>query len=244
MDSDFIYGINPILEALEQGKLIDKILVRKGKSDESIEPVRQAAKHYQVPLTVVPQEKLDRITRKNHQGCIALTSPIDFYRIEHLLPEIFRKGEMPLLMVLDGVTDVRNFGAIARTCLAAGFHSIIIPSSNFARVGADAIKTSAGALMQIPICRELQLARTVQFLQDSGIQVVAATEKADLPYYNTDFKVPTAIVMGSEDDGISDAIIRKADLLRKIPMNKRFDSLNVSVAAGIFAFEAVRQRIQ
>lgn len=243
MDKDFIYGINPVFEAVEGGKKIDKILIKKGKYDDVVESILLKAKALRIPYFFVPIEKLDRITRKNHQGCIALTSPIDFHRIEDILPQIFESGELPLIMILDGLTDVRNFGAVSRTCLSAGFQTIIIPSKNFARVSPDAVKTSAGALLKIPVCREDDLASVVDFLQQSGVQVVAATEKAVDNYYEVDFTRPTAIIMGSEDIGISYALLKKAESLVKIPMHNEFDSLNVSVAAGVLSFEAVKQRL-
>lgn len=243
MDKDFIYGINPVFEAVEEGKKIDKILIKKGKYDELVASILLKAKALRIPYFFVPIEKLDRITRKNHQGCIALTSPIDFHRIEDILPQIFESGELPLIMILDGLTDVRNFGAVSRTCLSAGFQTIIIPSKNFARVSPDAVKTSAGALLKIPVCREDDLASVVDFLQQSGVQVVAATEKAVDNYYQVDFTRPTAIIMGSEDVGISYALLKKAESLVKIPMHNAFDSLNVSVAAGVLSFEAVKQRL-
>ena len=243
MDKDFIFGTKPVFEAVEQGKQIDKLLVKKGKSDETTIQIISKAKELDIPVLFVPIEKLDRITRKNHQGCIALISPIDFHKIEDILPQIFEKGELPLIMILDSLTDVRNFGAISRTCLSAGVHTIIIPSKNFARVSPDAVKTSAGALLKIPVCREDDLVSTVMFLQESGVQVVAATEKAEENYYKVDFTRPTAIVMGAEDTGVSSGLIRKADELIKIPMHNKFDSLNVSVAAGILSFEAVKQRL-
>ncbi len=241
--NDFIYGVNPVFEALEEGAMIDKILIKRSKSDEIINSIIARAKQLSIPLFFVPQEKLDRITRKNHQGCIALSSPIDFHSIEDVLPQIFEDGELPLIMILDSLTDVRNFGAISRTCLSAGFQTIIIPSKNFARVSPDAVKTSAGALLKIPICREENLSDVVSFLQQSGVQVIAATEKAQDNYYQVDFTRPTAIIMGSEDTGVSTELMRKAEQLVKIPMHNEFDSLNVSVAAGVLSFEAVKQRL-
>ncbi len=243
MDKDFIYGINPVFEAVNDGKKIDKILIKKSKSDKVVDDIVAKAKALRIPVFLVPQEKLDRITRKNHQGCIALSSPIDFHRIEDLLPQIFESGELPLIMILDGLTDVRNFGAVSRTCLSAGFQTIIIPSKNFARVSPDAVKTSAGALLKIPVCREENLSSVIEFLQQSGVQVIAATEKAEDNYYQVDFTRPTAIIMGSEDVGVSTALLRKAEQLVKIPMHNEFDSLNVSVSAGVLSFEAVKQRL-
>ncbi len=244
MDKDYLFGIKPVIEALESRKSLDKILIKKGKNDDNISDIRSLARKLRVPVSFVPQEKLDRITRKNHQGCIALSSPIEFSQVAQVLPNIFEKGEMPLIMILDGITDVRNFGAIARTCLSAGFHAIVIPSSGFARIGADAVKTSAGAILKLDICREDNLARTIEFMQESGVCVYAATEKAEENYYNSDFVSPTAIVLGAEDKGVSTAVMRRVDNIVKIPMSNNFDSLNVSVAAGVLAFEAVKQRLE
>lgn len=243
MNTDFLYGINPVVEALKEGKPIDKILIKKGKQDEQVKFIKAESKRLDIPCFMVPQEKLDRITRKNHQGCIALISPIEFYKIDSIIPEVFEKGEMPLLMILDGLTDVRNVGAIARTCLSAGFHALIIPKNKFARIGPDALKTSAGALLKLPVCREENLSKTVTFLQESGVQVIAASEKAEKNYFSADYTIPTAIVMGAEDEGVSNALIRKVDHMLKIPMQNAFDSLNVSVAAGVLSFEAVKQRL-
>ncbi len=243
MNKDFLYGIKPVVEALNERKPIDKILIKKGKQDESVKFIKSESRRLDIPCVSVPQEKLDRITRKNHQGCIALISPIEFHKVSDLVPQIYEKGEMPLLMILDGLTDVRNVGAIARTCLSAGFHALVIPKNKFARMGPDALKTSAGALLKLPVCREDNLAHTVHFLQESGVQVVAATEKAEQHYYKADYNLPTAIIMGAEDKGISEPLLRTADLMLKIPMHNKFDSLNVSVAAGILSFEAVKQRL-
>ncbi len=243
MNNDFIYGLNPVFEAIQKGDKIDKLLIRKGKKNSVIEDILDLAKQHRIPFFFVPEERLNRVTRKNHQGCIALSSPIDFYQIEDVLPEIFEQGELPLIVILDGITDVRNFGAITRSCLAAGVHTIIISSKNVARISPDAVKTSAGALLKIKICREDNLSAVIEYLQQSGLQICAATEKADHAYFNIDFKSPTAIVMGSEDTGISASIIKRADHLIKIPMQQNFDSLNVSVSAGILVFEASKQRL-
>ncbi|MBN2668491.1 MAG: 23S rRNA (guanosine(2251)-2'-O)-methyltransferase RlmB [Bacteroidales bacterium] len=243
MQNDFIYGLNPVLEALDGNQNIDKILIRRGKNEDIVHQIKQLAKEHRVPFSLVPDEKLDRLTKKNHQGVIAFISPIPFYQIDDLMPQIFEEGRLPLIMILDGITDVRNFGAIARTCYSAGFDAIIIPSQGFARVSEDAVKTSAGALLKIPVCRTHHLADTIRYLQNSGVSVVAASEKAEQYYFNHDFSSPVAIVMGAEDVGVSEAAIRQADAMLKIPMANAFNSLNVSVAAGILAFEAVKQRL-
>ena len=238
--NDFIFGTQPIIEAIKENASIDKILIKKGKHSESL---MRLIKERGIAYQQVPIEKLNRITRKNHQGIIAFLSAIDFYRIEDVLPEIYEAGELPAIVILDSITDVRNVGAIARTCYSAGIHTIIIPSKNFARIGADAVKTSAGALLKMKVCREHDLKKTVSFLQENGIQVIAASEKAADDYYKLDYTGPTAIVMGSEDKGISQSIIKSADYLVKIPMKNNFDSLNVSVASGILIFELVKQRL-
>jgi 23S rRNA (guanosine2251-2'-O)-methyltransferase len=163
--------------------------------------------------------------------------------LHNVLSSVYEKGQTPLLLILDRVTDVRNFGAIARTAECAGVHAIVIPAKGAAQINADAVKTSSGALNFIPVCRENSLRETVTYLQESGVQVVACTEKAEKSIYQADYSAPTAIIMGSEEDGISDDLIRKADVLAKIPMTGNIASLNVSVAAGAVVFEVVRQRL-
>ena len=239
MIKDYIFGVKPIEEALNNNSSIDKIVLKLGRETEHLMPL---IKSKNIPFQRVPLEKLNRITRKNHQGIIAFLSPIDFYSIEDVLPEIYESGDLPIIAILDSITDVRNLGAIARTCYSAGVHAIVIPSKNFARIGADAIKTSAGALLKIKVCREKKLSDTISFLQGNGVQIVVASEKATDAYHKIDYTGPTAIVMGAEDKGVSEAIIRHADYLAKIPMKNDFDSLNVSVATGIFLFELVKQR--
>jgi len=199
-------------------------------------------KDYGIPFQYVPNEKLDRITRKNHQGIIALLSSVEFYRLEDLLPSIFEKGEDPLLLLLDQVTDVRNFGAIVRSCECAGVHAVVIPEKGAARIGGDAMKTSAGALNLIPVCRTSNMNLLADFLHQSGIKIIAATEKAAAVYSSIEMKGPLAIIMGSEESGISPVLLRKADVLAKIPVFGKIGSLNVSVAASLMVYEAVRQR--
>ena len=190
----------------------------------------------------VPLEKLNRITRKNHQGAIAFVSAIHYAKLENVIADTFEKGEIPFILILDRVTDVRNFGAIARTAECAGVHAIVLPSRGAAQINADAMKTSSGALNFIPVCKEDSLIQTIDFLQNSGLRVVACTEKAKSTIYEIDYKDPIAIIMGSEEDGITDEIIRKSDEIAKIPQAGQVGSLNVSVAAGVIIFETVRQR--
>ncbi len=180
--------------------------------------------------------------RKNHQGVVAFISPVIYQNIEDILPAIYERGETPLLLILDRISDVRNFGAITRTAECAGVHAIIVPEKGRAMIGPDAVKTSAGALFKIPVCKTRSLKQCATFLQESGVSLVACTEKTDDHYFDVDYSIPLAIIMGSEEDGISNDLIRKADYLAKIPLLGKIESLNVSVAAGILTYEAVRQR--
>jgi len=190
----------------------------------------------------VPLEKINRLTRKNHQGVFAFISPIDFHNIEDVIPSLFEEGKNPLILVLDRITDVRNFGAIARTAECAGVDAILIPEQNAAAINADAIKTSAGALHNITVCRTWNLKLSLQFLKDSGIQLIACSEKTQDDMYKPDYTPPTAIIMGSEEDGVSPEFIKLCDARAKIPISGKIASLNVSVATGVILYEAIRQR--
>jgi len=204
--------------------------------------LQELIKENQIATQFVPVEKINRVTRKNHQGVLAFISPIEFDNIENVLPGIYEEGKIPLILILDQITDVRNFGAIVRSAECAGVQAIIIPEKGMARIGADAIKTSAGAIHHVPICRVNNLYSTIQFLKDSGIQIVAATEKGEKLYNDAKFDVPVGIVMGSEDTGISSQILKLADEQLKIPILGKIESLNVSVSAALMIYEAVRQR--
>lgn len=239
---EFIFGIRAVIEAINHGKNIEKVLIKKGLSNELSHQLIKLIKENSIAFQYVPVEKINRITRKNHQGVVALISPIEYADIETLLPGIYESGNDPLILVLDQITDVRNFGAIARSAECAGVHAIIIPEKGMAKINADAIKTSAGALHQIPVCKTKNLVKTVQFLAESGIKIVAATEKADKLYTEADLTSPLAIVMGSEDTGISPAILAHTNEQLKIPILGKIESLNVSVSAALMIYEAVRQR--
>lgn len=240
--NDLIFGLRAIIEAIEAGKEIDKILLKKDMQSDLAKELFAAVKGRNIPVVRVPVERIDRITKKNHQGAIAFISPIIYQRITDIIPSLYEAGKSPLIVVLDGVTDVRNFGAIARTCECAGVDAIVLPQSGSAPVNADAIKTSAGALMSIPVCREHNLAYVMQFMKDSGIKLIAASEKAAKDYTLLSYTEPTAIVMGAEDIGISQSILALCDESARIPILGEIASLNVSVAAGILIYEAVRQR--
>ncbi|MDY9919475.1 23S rRNA (guanosine2251-2'-O)-methyltransferase [Porphyromonadaceae bacterium NLAE-zl-C104] len=241
-EKEMIFGIRAVIEAVEAGKDMDKVLVKRELSGELFLELQELLRRYEIPMQKVPVERIDRITRKNHQGVIAFTSAVTYQKLENVVPLLYEEGKTPLILVLDGVTDVRNFGAIARTCEVAGVDAIVIPERGSVSVNADAIKTSAGALHSIPVCREKSLKEAIVFLKNSGIKVVAATEKAASFYTETDFSVPAAIVMGSEDAGVAPEHLRICDELVRIPQSGTIQSLNVSVAAGVLIYEVVRQR--
>lgn len=241
-NKSFIYGVRPVKEAVESGRSVDKVLIKDGLNNESFREFFSVIREHEIPYQFVPKTKLDKITRKNHQGVIAFISPVEFQSIADVLPGIFEKGAIPFILLMEGLTDVRNFGAIVRTAEGAGVNAIVISQKHFARISEDAVKTSAGALYKIPLCRTPDMLSTVDYLHQSGIQVVAVTEKTEFSYYDTDFTIPSALVMGSEDKGISGKLLDKLDRAVRIPLAGDIESLNVSVAAGIIMYEVVRQR--
>ncbi len=241
-NDNYIFGIRAVLEAIEAGKEIDRILVQRGITGDLYNQLRKVLKGTDIVYQLVPPEKINKITAKNHQGIIAYLAEVTYYKTEDLLPRVFEEGRIPLLLILDKVTDVRNFGAIARSAECAGVDMIIIPARGSAQINADAIKTSAGALHRIPVCRENNLKDTLNYIKDYGIQLIACHEKTDKLIYSIDFKLPTAIIMGSEESGISGEYLKLADKAVKIKMKGKIASLNVSVATGIVLFEAIRQR--
>lgn len=241
-NSDYIFGIRAVIEAIRAGKDIDKVLIKKDLSGDLVPELLSAMKEYGIVSQKVPVEKINRITRKNHQGVVAFLSPVTYAELENVVPEIFEEGRTPFIVVLDGLTDVRNFGAIARTCECAGVDAIVIPDHNSVSVNADSVKTSAGALLHIPVARVRSLKMAIRYMKNSGITVVGATEKGSSVYTSFDYSVPTAIVMGSEDTGIALENLRECDGLAAIPLKGSIGSLNVSVAAGVMIYEVVRQR--
>ncbi|MBR4842137.1 MAG: 23S rRNA (guanosine(2251)-2'-O)-methyltransferase RlmB [Bacteroidaceae bacterium] len=237
-----IFGIRAVIEAVEAGKEIDRLLVRKDLQGELSKELFSAIKGYNIPVQRVPAEKLNRITRKNHQGVIAFIAPVIYQHVENLVPTLFEEGKEPFFVLLDGVTDVRNFGAIARTAECAGVNAVIIPSRNSVSVNADAVKTSAGALHILPVCRENNIASTIRYLKNCGIRIVGATEKAELDYTRTTLDGPICLIMGAEDRGIPQEHLSLCDEWVRIPILGQIESLNVSVAAGILIYETVKQR--
>jgi 23S rRNA (guanosine2251-2'-O)-methyltransferase len=242
-ENNLIFGTRAVIEALDAGKDIEKIMVQKGLSNELFNQLRTALKGQTVPIQFVPPEKLKRLTDKNHQGVVAYLTEITYYRTDELLSDIFEKGKTPLVLVLDRITDVRNFGAIARSAECAGVDFIIIPSRGAAQINGDAIKTSAGALHRLKVCREDNLKNTLEFLKESGLQIISCHEKTEKLIYDADLTQPTAVIMGSEENGISNEYLKRSDMQVKIPMPGKIASLNVSVATGIVLFEAVKQRL-
>lgn len=237
-----IIGFRAIEEAIASGKEFDKILIQKGLKGDLYTHMRRILSEHQIPTQQVPSEKLDQLTRSNHQGIIGFTSPISFGNIEEVIAQAYEQGLTPKIIYLDGVTDVRNFGAICRTAECQGFQAVIIPEKGAAQINEDAVKTSAGALFHIPVCRTKSVSATITLLQNSGIKLVGCTEKTDTIIQDIDMTGPVCVIMGAEDTGISDDFIRKADALGKIAMFGQTSSLNVSVAAGIIMFELNRQR--
>ncbi len=243
-NNQLVFGIRAVIEAIKSGQEMESIYIQRGLRGELFHELRELMNEYQLGAQLVPVEKLNRLTAKNHQGVVAFISPITYQQIEDIIPAIYEKGETPLILVLDGITDVRNMGAIARTAACSGVHALVVPIKGSAQINPDTIKTSAGALYTLPVCRHDNLQKVARFLQASGLQLVACTEKTEELLYTPDYSAPTAIIMGSEDDGISDELIRISDHLAKIPLFGEIESLNVSVSAGVILYEAVRQRIQ
>lgn len=243
--SEYIFGLRAVIEAIEAGKEIDKVLIRKDLAGGDLSrELMDKIKEHGVVTQRVPLEKLNRITMKNHQGVIALLSMVSYHSLGQMVPTLYEDGSLPFILLLDGITDNRNFGAIARTAECAGVDAIVIPERHSVTVNADAVKTSAGALLHIPVCREHSVASAIRFLKESGLTVVGATEKGGESYTAADFTGPVAIVMGAEDTGISPEVLRLCDHLAAIPVIGSIGSLNVSVAAGVMMYEAVRQRLQ
>jgi 23S rRNA (guanosine2251-2'-O)-methyltransferase len=241
-NAETIYGTRAVIEAIRAGKEIEKIMIQSGLSNDLLKELIALAREHKVPYTFVPQEKLKRFTSKNHQGVICLLSAVTYASLDNLVDRAYTEGREPFFLILDRVTDVRNFGAIARTAECAGVDGIIIGDKGNAPITSDAMKTSAGALNHLPVCREKDLKQTIRFLRDSGIRIIACTEKTNQSIFDTPMNGPIAIIMGSEEDGISDTLLREADELVRIPMRGKIESLNVSVAAGIALYEAIRNR--
>lgn len=241
-ESQLIYGIRPVVEALRSGKEIEKIFLQSTLQGTLLQELKEEIAKRKTVVQYVPVEKLNRLTRNNHQGVVAVISLIEYYNFEEIVTQIIEKGKMPFLLMLDRVTDVRNLGAIARSAECAGVDAIIVPQYSSAQINEDAIKTSSGALLRLPICREVNLKTTINLAKEMGVNVYCATEKGGELYTQVPMKESLMIVMGSEDTGVSPEIIKLCDKKIKIPIKANIESLNVSVAAGILIYEVVRQR--
>jgi 23S rRNA (guanosine2251-2'-O)-methyltransferase len=241
-ESDCIFGLRPVIEAIRAGKQVDRLLVKQGLQGALYHELMTEVRKHGIVYQIVPVERIEIVTRKNHQGVLAWLSIIEYQSIANLLPMIFEKGEDPLLIALDGVSDVRNFGAIVRSAECLGAHAVIIPEKGSARITADAVKTSAGALNILPICREKSMLKTAEYLRESGLKIICADETSGTPAQKCDLRGPAVLVMGSEEKGISHALLGLADEKIRIPMSGKIESLNVSVASGILLYEIARQR--
>lgn len=240
--TDMIYGTRAVIEAIRAGKQIEKIMIQSGLTNDLIKELIHTAKDKKVSYTFVPADKLKRLSAKNHQGVVCVLSAVSYSSLDNVIQSAYDEGREPFLLILDRVTDVRNFGAIARTAECAGVDAIIIGEKGSAPITSDAMKTSAGALNHLPVCREKDLKITLKFLRENGIQIVACTEKTKQAIYDIQVDGPIALIMGSEEDGISDTLLKDADHLASIPMKGKIGSLNVSVASGIAIYEIIRRR--
>ena len=238
-----IFGLHSVIEAIQAGKTIEKIFIQKGLQGNLANDLESLIRKEAINASYVPVEKLNRLTNKNHQGVVAQISPIDYYDIENLVLNVMESGKTPLFLLLDQLSDVRNFGAIIRTAECTGVNGIIIQKKGSAPINGDTIKTSAGAVFKMPICRVDHIKDAMFHLQASGIAVIAATEKTHDTIYDIDFKVPWAIIMGSEGRGINPSVLKLADKKAKLPLFGTIESLNVSVACGAILYEVVRQRL-
>lgn len=239
---EYVYGLRPVIEAIKTGKTIERLLIKKGLKGALYHELKKEVKEHDIPYQLVPGEKLNRTTGKNHQGVIAWFSAIDYSDIANILPSVYESGHDPFILILDNISDVRNFGAIARTAECFGVHCIVIPEKGSARINAEAVKTSAGALNIIPVSRVKSITGTVSFLKNSGLKIAGASEKGNINLPSSEIKGPIALIMGSEDRGISFELSEMIDLNLRIPLSGKIESLNVSVAAGIMLYQIAANR--
>jgi 23S rRNA (guanosine2251-2'-O)-methyltransferase len=238
-----VFGRHPVMDGLQSGAQFDKIFLQQGVTGDFERELRKRCKENDVPLQYVPKERMNHMVKGNHQGVVGFLALLDYARLDNVVPGIFEAGETPLLLLLDRITDVRNLGAIARSAEVFGAHAIVVPKSGSALINSDAIKTSAGALTRLPVCRENSLVTSVEYLQHSGVYVLASDLKAQKQIFDADLKVPVALILGSEDEGIHPSLLDRVDDRFLIPQKGTTDSLNVSVAAGVMLYETVRQRM-
>lgn len=240
--AETIFGTRAVIEAIKAGRDIEKIYIQSGLNNDLIKELINTAATHKAPYSFIPQVKLDRLANKNHQGVVCVLSAVQYVPLENIIDKCYSEGREPFFLIVDRVTDVRNFGALARTAECAQVDAMIIADKGNAPITGDAMKTSAGALNHLPVCRVKDMKKTFQLLKDNGIQIIACTEKATSTIYQIDLNTPIAIILGSEEDGISPQMLKDADHLAKIPLMGSIESLNVSVAAGIVVYEKIRQR--
>jgi 23S rRNA (guanosine2251-2'-O)-methyltransferase len=240
--AETIFGTRAVIEAIKAGREIEKIYIQSGLNNDLIKELINTAATHKAPYSFIPQVKLDRLSNKKHQGVVCVLSAVQYVPLENIIDKCYSEGREPFFLIVDRVTDVRNFGALARTAECAQVDAMIIADKGNAPITGDAMKTSAGALNHLPVCRVKDMKKTFQLLKDNGIQIIACTEKATNTIYQIDLNIPIAIILGSEEDGISPQMLKDADHLAKIPLMGSIESLNVSVAAGIVVYEKIRQR--
>lgn len=240
---DMVFGTRAIIESINSGKQVEKIFVQKGLNNELFSELNDLIRKHHLSVSKVPVEKLNRLTRKNHQGVIAYISPITYVPLHNVVASCYENGRTPLILLLDRITDVRNFGAICRTAECTGVNAVVVPSKGGALINSDALKTSAGALNYLSVCKEENLLDTITYLKDSGFQVISCTEKTDKVVFDLEYNIPTAIIMGSEENGIAKELIDASDVAAKIPLYGEIGSLNVSVATAVVLYECTRQRL-
>ncbi len=239
---EYVFGIRPLLEKIQAGANPDKVLIQKGLQGDNFQELFALIRQRKIPFQMVPQEKLHHITKKNHQGVLAYMPLIAYQPLDEVLTRVIENGETPLILMADGITDVRNLGAMARTASCAGVHALVVPAKGGAPITSDSMKTSAGALASMPVCRESTLLEALAFCKACGLSVTVMDEKGKNSVFDSDLKGPMVVVMGAEDKGVSSAVRKMADRICSIPMVGSIASLNVSVATGVVLFEALRQR--
>ena len=241
-NQDIIFGRRPVIESLKSGKTIEKIFIQKNISNELISLVKEFSKEKKINISVVPKEKLNRMTRKNHQGIICVTSTISYQPIDEIVHRCYESGKDPLILILDRITDTRNFGAITRVAEASQVDAIVVPEKETALISSDAVKSSAGAINYIPICKSNKLVDDVNKLKESGLKIFSCSEKGEEDIYSVNLNIPACIILGSEKDGISNSLLESSDKIIKIPMFGKVSSLNVATSSAVILFESVRQR--
>lgn len=239
---NYIYGIHPVIEAIDSGYNIDKIYLQKGLHSVNYKRIQEKIKKYRIPWKLVTKEKLRCLTLKNHQGVFAFISPIEFHSIDNLIPKLYEQGKNPFLLVLDRITDVRNFGSIVRTAECGGVDGILMPSNGSTLINSDAIKASSGAILNTPLFKELDLYKSLLLLKNYGIQLIAAEEKTFTTFYEVDFSIPIAFLVGNEQSGIDSSYLSLTDKQVKLPMFGKISSMNVSVVCGVLIYEVLRRR--